>query len=335
MYSRSPQVTIKDVAHEAGVSITTVSHALSGRRAVAEETRTRVLRAAERLGYFAHPAARSLRTGRIGVIGLVFRPRDAVRGSLAGTEYHLRLGGAAATAAVNAGFGLLHVPDPLATPAQLPMDGCILVAPSASDELLSTLLRRDLPVVTADPDPDRLELGWWVGRDEAAGITAVLDHLWHAGARRIALLSGTDDNAWLRHSQQTYREWATANEMAPTVLRCYEGDGADGAAKTVAPLLAGTDRPDAVVAASSRFATGVVGAAGELGLAVPGELLVVALSDSELARAHTPSITALDLQPDTLGRAVVDLMLHRLEGADAPAPVRVQPVLHPRASTKG
>ena len=64
-------VTIRDIARDAGVSITTVSHALSNKRAVKKETRERILRSVEKLGYKPNAFARSLKTQKTNTIGLI------------------------------------------------------------------------------------------------------------------------------------------------------------------------------------------------------------------------------------------------------------------------
>ncbi|MQA01939.1 MAG: LacI family DNA-binding transcriptional regulator [Streptosporangiales bacterium] len=327
-------VTIRDVAEAAGVSATTVSHALSGRRVVAPATRAKVAAAVDRLGYRANEAARSLRTGRLGILGLVFRPRDAVHGSLMGTEYHQRLAGAAATAALDRGLGLLHIPDPLGPEARrLPMDGCILVSPSGSDRLLGELIGRGLPLVSADPDPDHPELGWWVGRDDTGAIAEVLDHLDAAGARDVVLLVGTDDNAWNRGSRLGFEAWLRDRPHVGTVVPLFEGTGAPGADEAVDELLRAGQRPDAIIGSSGRFAAGAAAAARRHGLATPGDVMLVALSDSEVARGHDPQITALELHPERIARAAVALLVDRLDGHDQPPPRVFTPTLKVRAST--
>lgn len=327
-------VTIRDVARAAGVSTTTVSHALSGRRVVAPSTRAKVAAAADRLGYRVNAAARSLRTGRLGVLGLVFRPRDAVHGSLMGTEYHQRLAGAAATAALDRGLGLLHLPNPLDPEARrLPMDGCIVVSPSGSDPLLAELTHRGLPVVSADPDPDHPDLGWWIGRDDRDAIVDVLEHLDAAGARHLALLVGTDDNAWNRGSRLGFQAWLSRHRHTGETVPLFEGVGAAGAEEAVDGLLRAGRRLDAVVCSSGRFAAGAAAAVRAHGLRVPDDVMLVALSDSEVARSHDPPITALELYPERLARAVVALLVDRLDGAERPPPELLTPTLQVRGST--
>lgn len=333
--SLKPRVTIRDVAVAAGVSITTVSHVLNGKGRASEETRRLVLAAAEAVGYGADPIARSLRTGETGVLGIIFRPSDAISGSMHGTEYHIRLAGGAATAALSRGYGLLHLPRPMGAERNgFPMDGCIIVAPFESDPVLAAFLRRGLPVVTADPDPGRPDFPWSIRRDDAAGMRELLDHLAANGARRIALFTGKDANAWLLETRREYLRWSAERGREPVVEMLAETFGAEGARDVAARLLREETRPDAVIAATTRFALGVIAAAGELGLGVPRDLMVAALSDSELARGHETPITALDLHGDTIGRESVALIMRRLAGEPPPEPTTLRPTLRPRESTR-
>src|SRR5690606_16859589 len=100
-----------------------------------------------------------------------------------------------------------------------------------------------------------------------------LDRLYAGGARRILLLTGTEDNAWNRRAAEAYDVWTRRHACKPWTLRLYEGEGVEGAAKLVGPLLDGPDRPDAVVAAASRFAAGIAEAAAGRSLDVPDDLM--------------------------------------------------------------
>lgn len=331
----SEKVTIREVAKRAGVSISTVSHALSGRRPISPATRERVLAAAGELGYGADPRAQSLRTGRSGIVGLILRPRDAIHGSLAGSETFNRLAGAVATTVLEHNMGLVHVPNLLDPAAQrVPMDGCIVAHPYGNDEVLGELLRRNVPVVTVDEDPDRPDFPWSVTLDHRTAVTDLLGKLRAQGARRIMLLTGTEDNAWNRRARQAYLAWAHEHRMRPRHHELYEGAGVDGAVRYLEPILTGKQPPDAVIAAASRFASGVARASEKAGLNIPGDLMLAALTDSEYTRGNNPPITAVDLSLEQLAIRAVGLMLRRLAGEPHPGkPVVVQPELRWRAST--
>lgn len=326
------RATIRDVASAAGLSITTVSHVLNNRRNVPEKTRKTILEAVKKVGYRANPSARSLRTGITNIVSLTFRPRNAVHGSLTGTEYHLRLAGAAAAAALDRGLGLLQVPVQMFLEGALPTDGCVIVAPFGNDVVLKQALARGIPVVTADPDPGRRGFRHWAGRDERPGTHELLDHLFERGARRIALVTGEDDNSWTRGSREAYASWTSRKKMKLRVFSRAESEGFEGGLEIGKALLQKGDRPDAIVSASSLFAAGIATIAQRMGLLVPTDVRIASLSDSEAVRGFVPAITALDLQPEIIGKACVDMLCDIMNGAN-PEPFVTRSVLKRRAST--
>lgn len=331
---RHGQVSIRDVAEAAGVSITTVSHVLNGKGRASEGTKKLVLAAAERAGYRPNPMASSLRTGRTGVLGIVFRPRDAVSGSLNGTEYHIRVAGGAATAALSRGYGLLHLPSPLDGARRVfPMDGCIIVGPTEDDPAISYFLKRGMPLVTIDREPGaEPRVPWFVRRDDEGGMRLLVEHLWLANARSFLLVSGRERIDWLIRSEQSFEAWGREKGVSVSIVRIDEASGAEGARDAVT-LLLNRSPPDAILAATSRFAVGIIGAAQVAGHVVPRDIKVAALSDSELARGYAVPITALDLRGDEAGRCSIDLMLQQIENEPPTCSYLIKPELRLRAST--
>ncbi|MER6988892.1 LacI family DNA-binding transcriptional regulator [Saccharopolyspora hirsuta] len=334
--STARRVTIRDVAERAGVSISTVSHAFSGSRPISQATRDRIFRAAAELGYDPNPSARSLRTGRSGIIGLILRPRFALSGTPDRAETFNRLVGSVATEMLRRKVGLIHVPD-LHDPSvsSVPMDGCIVAHPYGADEVLAELLRRGVPVVTIEEDPERPEFTWTVRLDYTTVVTALLDHLLDQGAGSIALLTGTEDNAWNRRSRETYLAWCERHGRAARTELLSEGLSVDDAAATIRPLLASPDRPDAVVVDTSDFAAIAAEIAAAEGIRVPEDLMIASLTDTEHSRSAVPPITAMDLNHERLAENAVELMLSRLAGAETPTEAQVlAPALRVRASTQ-
>lgn len=332
---RPRRATIRDVAERAGVSISTISHVFSGARPISEATRARVRRAAEELGYRPDPRAQSLRTATTGVIGLVLRPRDAIAGSARGTETFERLIGATATHTLESGHALVLVPD-LLDPAnrEVPMDGCIVAHPYGSDEVLTHLLDRGVPVVTVDLDPDRRELPWAVPFDHAGPVRAMLEQMYGRGARTIILLSGTEDNAWNRVSGETYEAWMAERGLPVRHERLYEGEAVAGAHRVINTALDAGTPLDGVITAASTFAMGASKALLDHGLSVPEDVLLAALTDSEYTRNATPPITGLDLRLEAGAREAVALLLAQINGAADPADrMLIDPAVRWRAST--
>lgn len=326
---------IADVAAMTGVSTAAVSQILNGKGRASDATRELVFATARQIGYDANPVARSLRTGRTAVLGIFFRPVDAIPGSLMGTEYHVRVAGSAAARALSLGYALLHTPSPLAPGAlAYPMDGCVVVGPVAGDEVVSFMVGRGTPVVCVDPVPDQPDLTAYVGRDEAPPIHSLLEHLRAQGARSFGLLSVSDDIAWKRGFVEVFNDWCAAASL-PGQVQELPGDAGDqGAATAIDALVARQALPDALICATSRFAIGAARAARGHGLRIPQDLMLAALSDSELARSHDPQITALDLHGDLLGQRAVTRLVEVITGQPPSVTDRVAPTLKLRASTQ-
>ena len=332
------RATIHDVAREAGVSITTVSHSLNGKGVVADATRQRVVDVAATLGYSADAIARGLRSNRLGVLGLVIRPLDSLDSyQPEGVDYFMRFAGAAAVEALDRGFGLMLVRDPTTseTPGiTLAVDGFIISDPIANDPVIALLNRNGIPLVAVDRDVERPDFTDWVRSDLAGGANAVITHLVDRGARRIALITGTDANAWNTDNESRYREWADRNGQTASVYHQDERTGEAGGREAAEALLAaGEPVPDAIYCLTGRHAAGVQSRLQEAGYAVPGVVMIVAGSDSEQTRNAAPPISSVDLTPELTARAAVDFLLRRLAGDTESAPPAVENVLRVREST--
>jgi len=324
------RVTIGDVARGAGVSPTTVSHALNGKGVVRPATRERVLRTAQRLGYLPNSAARNLRSGRTATLGLMFPLEE-----FSGVEYYLQLASAAAHAAFARDHGVLLIP-PVRAPEQLrrfAVDGAIVSDPVAGDARLAAFDALGLPTVTIDRDLSRGDDPWWVAADNAANTRTALDHLVAAGARRVAFLTGDASWGWLDDGLRAYLGWAQERGCEPLVATASMAAHERGAAAAAAELLDRADPADAIFTPPGRFALGVLRAARERGIDVPGRLRIAVGVDSSQARLADPPITAIDLDPGQTGRAAVDMLLARIDGASIVAPRIVGADLRVRAST--
>lgn len=336
---RRSGVTIRDVAERAGVSITAVSHALNDKGTLSPATRERVRKAAAELGYRADVVARALRESRMGALGLVIRPLDALGDYLpSGVDYFTRLSGAAAHAAADLGLSLMLVPDLTRSPHSplaLSLDGYIVTDPVIDDPIVTMLLERDLPMVTVGRDPQRAERIPWVATDDTGDTLRMLRTLTAGGAKRIAFVAGTDENSWNLDAIEAYRTWCGENEIEPVLLRVPEAAGEDGGREAAARLWAG-DAPEAVYCLTGRHAAGIMRVLRERGLRVPEDVEIAAASDSEHTRSA--GITALDMQPSALARAAVTLLdavtredprAAELQGA------LIEGAVIPRSSTRG
>lgn len=242
-------------------------------------------------------------------------------------DYFSRLAGAAAVTAMGQGYGVMLVGDPIrpnSSGIALTCDGVIITEPERDDPLVAMLRDAGIPLVTVgdipgEPqDPRRV-----IGIDTTRLTTVVLDHLLACGARRIALISGTDPNEWCLTSVECYRRWTSEHGLSCQVAEASEERGDAGGRAAVDEILAAARDanempPDAYYCLTAAQARGVCTRLHELGVRVPFDVQVIAGSDSERSRAASPSITAVDLEPELLGRRAVTTMLAILRSEELP-----------------
>lgn len=321
-------VGIREVAAQAGVSTTTVSHALNGKGRISPETRRRVREIADRLGYVPNATARNLAGGRTGLIGLAVAQTGEGNFAVSDYDYFAELISAASVVALDCGYALM-----LATPARedawsrIAVDGAIVVDPIAGDPVVERALRAGWPLVTTGRIPGSGR-DCWVDNDHLTGTRAMLDHLAARGAERIALLGSPATTSYAIDSLAAYEEWC-AEHARPTIVTVARSDLTEGAGfEMTVKLLRRKRPPDAVHTTLDRLALGALLAAPTQGLSVPGDLLVSGCADSAASKWARPGLTTLELHPGQIGAAAVEMLTALIEGREpetrqASVPTRV------------
>ena len=326
-------VSIRDIAKAAGVSITTVSHALSGKRQVTDRTRRRVLEAAERLGYRANAQARALRMGRSLTIAIQIAGGDD-EVALPDVAYFIDLLNGASSEALRHGYALVLAP-PSASPEQvgnLQVDGAIVVDPTGAE---ASLTQPGMHVVTTGRVPPHLPDRPWVDNDFKAGAIRVLEHVRQAGYERPALLATSAPQSYVADAVEGYKEWCGDHGLPPLVARTTGPPNETTAADVALELLTRKDRPDAIHATLERLAVGVVIAAERLGIAIPEELGVTAGTDAPSLESFRPAVTALYLDGERIGLEAARLLIELIDGdASGRRNVVVDTELRVRSSTR-
>ncbi|MEU2572088.1 LacI family DNA-binding transcriptional regulator [Streptomyces anulatus] len=258
----SRTVTLLDVARTAGVSKSTVSDALQGSGRVAEATRDRVRAVAEELGYRPNSAARRLRRASTGAVGLHL-PATATR-----LDYYMNLAFGAVERAQEDGLDMVLLAPSGAAGGRIAsrVDGLLVIDPEPGDSAVPGLLDAGVPVVTGERylGPATGPSGAVVC-DNAASLTALLDHVTERGARRPALLAPSGSSAWATALRATAGSWGRTHGVTVTLRTVpFAATPAEAEAATRA-LLAADPAVDAVICAPDGSAPGVLRAAAALG----------------------------------------------------------------------
>ncbi|WP_371676361.1 LacI family DNA-binding transcriptional regulator [Streptomyces sp. NBC_01276] len=349
--------TIKDIARRAGVSESAVSFALNGRPGVSEQTRARVRRVAEELGWQPNSAARALSGERSGAVGLVLaRPAH----TLGVESFFLQLvSGIQEVLSAERIALLFQVVEDIEAEcavhrrwwAERRVDGVLVVDPRTSDPRPELLAGLGLPAVLiggdgdGDGDGDGGEGGVGVGgggqpsvsrvwADDSRAMTEVLDHLHGLGHRRIVHIAGLPGLAHTARRVAALRAEAERLGLPAGQVRSVPTDYSDseGAAAT-RRVLAEPEPPTALVYDNDVMAVAGSAVAAELGIPVPGRLSIVAWDDSALCRVTHPRLTALVRDTAGFGRLAAEELLAVLAGGPPRARESELPRLEPREST--
>jgi LacI family transcriptional regulator len=325
-------VTIKDVAKRANVSVATVSRALNGHENVTEEVRKRVVSIANELRYSPHHAARSLSSRRTHTVGLVLPDLHG--------EFFSELMRGIDRVAREHGMHLLvssyhgHPEEQAAALRAMRgrVDGLLVMSPFVGNpEFLSENLG-SLPAVlmnTQAADGTHAALGI----DNYGGARAMVRHLIDCGHRRIAFIGGPSNNFDACERLRGYRdELASGLPGTQPWEVAGEFDEASGH-RAAQELLSAKERPDAIFAANDMMALGCLFALSQAGVQVPQDIALAGFDDIPLSRYVVPSLTTMRVDIDELGGRAMRTLLAMTPGRALPEPVALVPGLIVRQSS--
>jgi len=325
-------VTIRDVAAAAGVSPMSVSNALSGRRPVSPRTRDAVLHAADALGYQINTAARSLRQGRTGVVGVAVPTLSS--------QYYSSLCARLVRGFAEVGLAAV-VEDTGATwerqsavfrDSRLAAYDGMVIAPIGLSEAELRAFAGRLPLVVLGEQQLHRTVDR-VGMANREGAVAATRLLLARGARRLAFVGSPSlddldrpgaaaeaaipEGAAFVERARGFRD-AAREVPGTTTTSLYDGADLAGGARCAAALLARDPRVDGVLCATDTLALGLLRGFADAGVRVPHDVRVIGFDDVEEARYAVPSLSTVDPGHDAVVRATVELLVHRITDPGAP-----------------
>jgi LacI family repressor for deo operon, udp, cdd, tsx, nupC, and nupG len=311
----SAPATIKDVAAALGMSVATVSRALSQPELLRQETRERVLSAVQKLGYRPNLLARGLRRGRTHSILLVVPTLS---------PFFLEIYAGAEEAARKSMFTvLLGHSDGEADREEAYFDqvssgradGIILVTGNAPEAYASG--KRALPPLVAVLERLQGAEQPVVRVDHRVGAAEATRHLIELGHRRIAHITGTRHPQSTAHRQAGYRDALKAAGLPYTDEMIEEGDfSMESGQAAMRRLLDLSNPPTAVFAANDEMAFGAMTEARIQGYIVPQDLSVVGFDDQKTAAFYNPPLTTVNIPRQDLGRRAAHELIERLDGRE-------------------
>lgn len=325
---RTRKPTMADVAERAGVSRALVSLVFRDRPGAGPQTRERIHRAAEELGYRPDSAARLLASGRsrtLGVLVTVHQPfqADLVEGIYPEAD---RLGYDVLLSATAPSRGESRAVEALLSHR---CEALVLLGPNADPETLDALGRRAPTVVVGRRLPG-IAVDC-VHTDEIHGVSQAVDHLVELGHHDIAHVDG-GTGPGSADRRQGYLDAMSRHALAAQARVIPGGQDEQSGIEAGAVLLSESRLPTAILAGNDWSAMGLLHSLGRAGVDVPREVSVVGYDDSHLS--HLSRIDLTTVRQDAAGQArhAVDLVVARLD--DPTLAVRTT-VLEPRLVVRG
>ena len=317
-------MNIGEIARRAGVSRSTVSYVLSGKRQIGESTRARVMAIIDQAGYRPSATARALSNGATRTVALVV-PR---------LHHHLNIEilqfvGAIAESAAEAEFDTLISPsgdgereDAIARLVrERRVDGIILMETLIPDARVDFLMAESFPFITIgrgghDDEHD------WVDTDYHGLVAEAVEVLAAQGHTRIALVDRPEELLRKGYCLSVHARagFLSACEQAGVagVMVCSEEEDEAGE-RALAELLRADPRITGIVSVNDRTLGSLMDALARRGLSVPDEMSVIAVAADRVASRANPPVTAADVPAPELAATAVQTLLARIGSADQPA----------------
>lgn len=304
--------TIKDVAALAGISYTTVSHVLNKTRPVSEPVRLKVEAAIAELDYVPSAVARSLKARSTATIGLL------VPSSV--NPYFAELARGIEDACERNGYCVILCNSDdnpqkqrsyLRVLLEKRIDGLIVASVGEDRDLLDSLSNVRTPMVVVDRALEGVDADL-VRIDHEQGAYLATRHLLELGHRDIATIGGPADTGVSQLRLAGFRR-AMAEAGAPIAPgHVLHSDFTSPGGHAAAARLLDGERPTAIFAGNDMIGFGVLRAAAERNIDVPGELSVIGFDDIELSRYVYPALTTVGQSIRELGESAAGLLLSRI-----------------------
>ncbi len=339
MKARPARTSMREIAQETNLSITTVSRVLRERGEISEATRSKVLQAAKRLRYRPNMLVQGIQTGKTHTMGVMVPPYDSywtqvlhgIHDELSSAN-HVFINAWCHYASDNDSYNTILLSQ-LHKLIDRRVDGIILwahLAPLYNEALVQELEAHNLPVITIDHE---LPFADSVETNEEQVASLVCAHLTELGHKNTAHLAWDQSYKWAQ-LRKTYFEEAIARAGGKCVTLATENDE-DVPGLTLRLL---SENPDvtAIFACSDRVAKLLYSTLQEKGIRVPEDISVVGCADLEFAQWMCPGLTTVRQDGFQTGRSAARLLLDRSSGkiqGQLPTRLKVQCELVVRGST--
>jgi len=308
------KLSIVDIANQLNISKTTVSFILNGRakeKRISEELVERVLKFVEEVGYKPNSLAKSLRTGKSNIIGLMVENIS--------DHFFANIARYIEDLAYKNGYKIIYcstendtrkTKDQIAMFRDMHVDGYIIAPPVGVEEDIAALIKDELPVVLFDRYFPDIESSYVI-TDNLYGTYNATQYLIDRGYKNIAFITLQSQQTQMQARMEGYKKALKENDLEPHIKEIVFNPDANFIIEPIHNFLEG-QKFDAIL-----FGTNRIGACGlkvisNLGIKVPDDVAVISFDDYDVFELYSPSITAIAQPIEEIADNVISLLLEKM-----------------------
>lgn len=316
-------ITIKEIAERASVSRTTVSRVLNNNGYVSEDVKKRVLKVIEETGYIPSENAKSLRTKKTKVIGVIL-PKIS-------TETSSRLVKGLDEVFAKEGYQILLTNTNLVPEKEIEylrllksrhVDGMILSTTIINQALVEEINGLKIPFVTVGQQVSEISN---VLFDDYQASKDLVNLMIKKGYKHIAFIGVDEEDRSVGYLRKAGYLDAMKDNNLP-IEECWVEKGifdVDSGYHSMTQIMKySRQKPDAVIAVTDRLAIGAMQYIKEAGLSIPNDIAVAGMGASELSRFVSPALTTIDFSMEEVGREAAGLLLNQINGRNTYEKIR-------------
>ncbi|MCB2376021.1 LacI family transcriptional regulator [Hymenobacter sp. BT635] len=307
---------INDIASHLEVSIATVSLVLNGKAKqsrISDAVAERVLKYVEEVGYKPNHLAKSLRTGKTHVIGLVVED--------IANPFFATVAALIERQAFERGYRIIYCStnnepakarELIAMFQERHVDGFIVVPSEGIDKEVSDILREQTPIVLFDRYLPDLPTNYVVV-DGAQGTAEATRHLLAQGYTNIAFITTDSVQTQMEARLQGYTQVLEEQNLPRKVQRVVVTKDTEPIIAGIQEFLQANPEVDAILFSTNYLSIYGLEAISRLGLRIPDDLAIISYDDHDLFRLYTPAITVIAQPVESIAKNVIDILLHELQ----------------------
>lgn len=310
-------VSLKTIAEKCGVSTATVSKALNGQRDIGEETRSRIKKVAEELGYFPNAAARALKTHRSYTVGVLFE-EEAGRGLT--HEYFSSVLNEFKKNVEKRGYDITFLNTFFENRRTSyyehcryrDLEGVVIVCADFTEKDVVELMDSDLPVVTIDHVHQNCTA---VCSNNIKGMEDLVKYIYEMGHRKIAYIHGQEGSLVTRERLIGFYRTAEALglKIADEYIRTADYLTTSGAARRTEELLRLEDAPTCILYPDDISLIGGRNVITEMGLSIPEDISIAGYDGTRVSQMFHPRLTTIQQNTEQIGKEAAEQLIRAIE----------------------